>query len=131
VELLNLSHFYRVFDLKQHCERALFDYYLTEETAVALYEVACQAEAIQLKHTSMYLVADMIASNKLNPSMMGGGLHAMHQQELLETIKYHQTLQLVGSGGYLTRDDTDPTISSFDESVEDMSISESEESSER
>lgn len=126
-ELLQLSHTYRVYDLKVHCEQAIFTSYLSEENVLPVYELACSCEAVQLKQGCASLIYDLLSSNKLSTQAIAARVSQNNLQELWEHMRSLQNTVLVGTGDYGINDIETTLSQSFDESADDMSISESSE----
>jgi hypothetical protein len=129
IELLQLSHTYRVYDLKVHCEQAIFTSFLIEETVLPLYELSCHCEAVQLKQGCASMIYDLLSSNKLSAQMIAARVSQANLQDLWEQLRALQNTILVGTGDYGINEIETTQSQSFEESADDMSISESSEDS--
>lgn len=129
VELLQLSHTYRVYDLKVHCEQAIFTSFLNEEYVLPVYELSCHCDAVQLKQGCASMIYDLLSSNRLNTQGIAARVSQANLQDLWETMRGLQNTVLVGTGDYNITDIENTASQSFEESADDMSISESSEDS--
>lgn len=132
IELLQLSHTYRVYDLKVHCEQAIFSHFLSENNVMQLYEFSCHCEAVQLKQGCISMIYDFLDAGKATTEQLAARISQANLQELWEQLRAIKNTQLVGTGDYGVKSENPLEMTqsrSFDESADDMSISESSEDS--